>query len=135
MDEPEAYLHPPLQSAFIRAISNLLNHRNGVGIVATHSPVILQEVPSSCVWKTHRSGQVIRAEKPEINTFGENVGALTRDVFGLEVTHTGFHKMIAESVEKGMTFEEIEELFDNQMGREAQGISLALTSHRDRDTE
>lgn len=132
MDEPEAYLHPPLQSAFIRAISNLLIHRNGVGILATHSPVILQEVPSSCVWKVHRSGTVIKAEKPEINTFGENVGTLTRDVFGLEVTHTGFHKMIAENVEKGMSFEEIEEHFNDQMGKEAQGISLALTLHRDR---
>lgn len=132
MDEPEAYLHPPLQSAFIRAISNLLIHRNGVGILATHSPVILQEIPSSCVWKAERSGAVIKAEKPEINTFGENVGTLTRDVFGLEVTHTGFHKMIAESVEKGMSFEEIEEHFKNQLGKEAQGISLALTLHRDR---
>ncbi len=132
MDEPEAYLHPPLQSAFTRAISNLLIHRNGVGIMATHSPVILQEVPRSCVWKSYRSGQVIKAEKPEINTFGENVGTLTRDVFGLEVTHTGFHKMIAENVEKGLSFEEIEDHFDNQMGKEAQGISLALTSYRDR---
>lgn len=91
MDEPEAYLPPPLQSAFIRAISDLRVHRNGVGILATHSPVILQKVPRSCVWKVHRSGQVIKAKKPEINTFGESVGALTSDVFGLEVTHTGFH--------------------------------------------
>lgn len=133
MDEPEAYLHPPLQSAFIRAISNLLIHRNGVGILATHSPVILQEVPSSCVWKTSRFGENIKAEKPEINTFGENVGALTRDVFGLEVTYTGFHKMIAENVEKGMSFEEIEKHFDNQMGKEAQGICLALTSYKERE--
>ena len=132
MDEPEAYLHPPLLSAFIRAISNLLVHRNGVGILATHSPVVLQEVPSSCVWKAHRSGQVIKAEKPEINTFGENIGTLTRDVFGLEVTHSGFHTLITESVEKGMSFEEIENQFNNQLGKEAQGISLALTLNRDR---
>ncbi|MDP7142062.1 MAG: AAA family ATPase [Alphaproteobacteria bacterium] len=131
MDEPEAYLHPPLQSAFIRSISNLLVHRNGVGILATHSPVILQEVPSSCVWKTHRFGQVIKADKPQIKTFGESVGVLTSEVFGLELTHTGFHKMIAEVVEQGLTFEQIVENFEGQMGKEAQAISLALTATRD----
>ena len=135
MDEPEAYLHPPLLSAFIRAISSLLINRNGVGILATHSPVVLQEVPDSCVWKVHRSGQVIKAEKPEINTFGENIGTLTRDVFGLEVTHSGFHKLIAESVNEGLSFEQIEELFKNQLGKEAQGIGIALTINRDRERD
>jgi hypothetical protein len=49
LDEPEGHLHPPLLSAFIRALSDLLVKRNGVAIVATHSPVVLQEVPRSCV--------------------------------------------------------------------------------------
>jgi predicted ATP-dependent endonuclease of OLD family len=48
-DEPEAHLHPPLLSALIRALSELLISRNGVAIVATHSPVVLQEVPRTCV--------------------------------------------------------------------------------------
>jgi len=50
VDEPEAHLHPPLLSAFIRSLSDLLINRNGVAIIATHSPVILQEVPRTCVW-------------------------------------------------------------------------------------
>ncbi|GEM_PF-4266523 len=44
IDEPEGHLHPPLLSAMTRAISRLLVQRNGVAIIATHSPVILQEV-------------------------------------------------------------------------------------------
>jgi ABC-type branched-subunit amino acid transport system ATPase component len=51
LDEPEAHLHPPLLSAFIRALSNLLIERNAVAIIATHSPVVVQEVPKSCCWK------------------------------------------------------------------------------------
>jgi len=39
IDEPESHLHPPLLSAFIRALSELLYDRNGVSIIATHSPV------------------------------------------------------------------------------------------------
>lgn len=35
-------------SLFIRALSNLLIYRNGVVIIATLSPVIVQEVPRKC---------------------------------------------------------------------------------------
>jgi predicted ATP-dependent endonuclease of OLD family len=32
LDEPEAHLHPPLLSAFVRSLSDLLINRNGVAI-------------------------------------------------------------------------------------------------------
>lgn len=66
LDEPEEHLHPPLVSAFIRALSNLLIYRNGVGIIATHSPVIVQEVPKKCVWILRRSGDELVADRPQI---------------------------------------------------------------------
>jgi AAA domain, putative AbiEii toxin, Type IV TA system len=99
-DEPEAHLHPPLLSALIRSLSDLLINRNGLAIVATHSPVVLQEVPKSCVWKLRRSGNTTIAERPEIETFGENVGVLTSDAFALEVTKSGFHTMISQVAEQ-----------------------------------
>ena len=83
MDEPEGHLHPPLLSALIRSLSDLLIKRNGVAIIATHSPVILQEVPASCVWKLERSGVIVTSERHRIETFGENVGTLTSEVFKL----------------------------------------------------
>ncbi len=64
LDEPEAHLHPPLLSAFIRSLSDLLVNRNGVAIVATHSPVILQEVPKSCAWRIRRIGRQAKIERP-----------------------------------------------------------------------
>src|SRR5262249_16787350 len=66
IDEPEAHLHPPLLSAFIRALSDLLVSRNGVAIIATHSPVVLQEVPKSCVWKIRRVDRLIQRNRPRI---------------------------------------------------------------------
>src|SRR5581483_4504597 len=107
MDEPEAHLHPPLLSAFVRALSDLLTNRNGVAIIATHSQVVLQEVPASCVWKIRRSGRKMEAERPEIETFGENVGVLTREVFALEVAQSGFHKLLREAVGEDDDFAEI----------------------------
>lgn len=126
IDEPESHLHPPLLSAFVRALSDLLINRNGVAIIATHSPVVLQEVPQSCVWKLSRVGHEARADRPEQETFGENAGTLTREVFGLEVTQTGFHKLIADHAE-GRTYEQILALFGGQLGAEGRALARALS--------
>lgn len=130
LDEPEAHLHPPLLSAFVRALSDLLINRNGVAIIATHSPVVLQEVPSSCVWKVRRSGKSVEAERPDIETFGENVGVLTREVFGLEVTHAGFHRLLSEVVDENDNFDAVLEKFDSELGGEARALVRALIANR-----
>jgi ATPase subunit of ABC transporter with duplicated ATPase domains len=126
IDEPESHLHPPLLSAFIRALSELLYDRNGVAIIATHSPVILQEVPRTCVWKITRHGASIATTRPDIETFGENVGILTREVFGLELHKSGFYRVLSEAVEKGGTFESIMEEYEGQLGFEAQALLRSL---------
>jgi predicted ATPase len=131
LDEPESHLHPPLLSAFTRALSDLLYARNGVAIVATHSPVVLQEVPSSCVWKLTRIRTQGRADRPERETFGENVGILTRETFGLEVSKSGFHEMMHKAVEVGGTFESILADYGNQLGAEARAILLSQIAARD----
>lgn len=132
LDEPESHLHPPLLSAFLRSISNLLYDRNGVAIVATHSPVVLQEIPSSCVWKICRVGNNLTCCRPTIETFGENVGILTSEVFSLEVERSGYHDLLAKSVENGRTYDEIIFDYNNQLGLEGKAILKALVTIRDR---
>jgi predicted ATPase len=126
MDEPESHLHPPLLSAFTRALSELLNNRNGVAIIATHSPVVVQEVPRSCVWTMERSRTEGTTERPELETFGENVGVLTREIFGLEVTRSGFHDLLRQAVEQGKTFDEIVQEYQGRLGFEAQALLRAM---------
>jgi predicted ATPase len=132
IDEPESHLHPPLLSAFIRVLSNLLVLRNGVAIIATHSPVVLQEVPRSCVYNILRIGEQTIAQELELESFGENVGSLTSAVFGLEVTHSGFHKLLRKEVVDWGDFDIIMARFGNQLGTEARAIlrSLVLTQDR-----
>lgn len=131
LDEPESHLHPPLLSAFTRALSELLYSRNGVAIIATHSPVVLQEVPRSCVWKLTRFRTEGRSDRPERETFGENVGILTREIFGLEVSKSGFHEMMRHAVEVGGTFDSIVADYGGQLGAEAKAILLSLIAARE----
>lgn len=133
MDEPESHLHPPLLSAFVRALGDLLYDQNGVAIIATHSPVVLQEIPRSCVKKIFRVGNAIETAPPNIETFGENVGLLTSEVFGLEVQNSGFHNLLSKNVASGETYEEIINLYDNKLGFEARAILRVLLTSRDRN--
>ena len=110
MDEPENHLHPPLLSAFVRALSALLIQKNGL---------------------LYRNNTILRAVRPERETFGENVGVLINDVFGLEVTHSGFHGMLLQMVEAGLTYEEILNKFDFRVGMEARSILRILLANRE----
>lgn len=131
LDEPESHLHPPLLSAFTRALADLLHDRNGVAIIATHSPVVLQEIPRSCVWKVSRSGLSMRNSRPNIETFGENVGLLTSEVFSLEVERSGFHALLASDVSEGKSYDEIIHQYGGQLGFEGRAILRALIANRD----
>lgn len=122
LDEPEAYLHPPLLSAFIRALSELLVERNAVAIIGTHSPVVLQEVPRSCVWKIRRHGVNAIAERLQIETFGENVGLLTQEIFGLELADSGFHKLLKDLAEESDSYEDAITKLNRQLGLEGKAI-------------
>lgn len=130
-DEPETHLQPPLLSAFIRSLGQLLRARNAVAIIATHSPVVLQEIPKSCVWKVFRSKLASEKERPDLETFGENVGTLTRDVFKLDVAKSGFHTVLADLVKAGGTYEGIIEQLGGNLGYEAMGILKAIVVDRD----
>jgi predicted ATPase len=132
LDEPEGHLHPPLLAAFVRALSDLMKKRNGVAIIATHSPVVLQEVPMSCVNVVSRYGSIQKAERPERETFGENVGVLTNAVFGLEVQASGFHKMLTDArlESSDSNYESVVAEFGDELGFEARALLRAWFSRK-----
>lgn len=120
LDEPENHLHPPLLAALIRALSDLLRKRNGVAIVSTHSPVVLQEVPRSCVWLLTRYGhEDVKPERLKVQTFGTSLGTLIDDAFSFEVNKSGFHKLMVEAAEKYDDFDTALKAYHGQLGNEA----------------
>ena len=65
-----------------------------------------------------------------METFGENVGVLTREVFGLEVTHAGFHMLLREAIGEDDDFGAVLQKFDSELGGEARAIVRALIANR-----
>lgn len=126
LDEPELHLHPPLLSAFIRALSDLLIFRNAVALIATHSPVIVQEVPSNCVKIMDRTGAFVSFSNPDIQTFGENISSLTREIFSLEVKKSGFHRILIELVDEGLSYEQIMQKLNGNLGLEGKTLLRSI---------
>jgi Predicted ATP-dependent endonuclease of the OLD family len=125
-DEPETHLHPPLLSSFIRALSELMTNRNAVCIMTTHSPIVLQEVPKSCVNKLSRKGSFAKFEKLKLESFGENIGVLTSEIFGLEVTDSGFYNILKKLVSKNSTYNKALGSLDQELGIEGRAILRSL---------
>ena len=74
----------------------------------------------------------MKSVRPEEETFGENVGTLTREVFGLEVVKSGFHNLLVKSVESGSSYDALLAEYNHQLGYEAKAILKALIIDRDK---
>ncbi len=126
IDEPEVHLHPPLLAGFVRALSKILVAKNGVGILATHSPVVLQEIPKKCVWVLQRSGEDVIINHPTIETFGESLATITNTIFEYEITDTGYHSLLRDVASQCDTYEEALKKLNGQLGEEGRAVLLSL---------
>lgn len=111
LDEPEMHLHPPLLATLMHVVRHLLDRRKAFAIIATHSPVILQETLARHIYIVRRDEAITAISRPTIETFGENVGLLTSEVFGLNSQVTDFHKILNRLIERRLSLEKIDELF------------------------
>lgn len=93
--------------------------------------MVLQEVPSDCVWLLERFGRRSNLLRPPIETFAENVGRLTREIFGLEVTHSGFHQLIESVADRVASFEDLVAEFGDKIGAEGLAIARGMTLEKD----
>lgn len=99
IDEPENALHPPLIVAYLRILYSILKIFNGCALIATHSPVLIQELTSNLVLIVSRKvGEAPTFCKPEIETYGENIGILTDRIFGRDPLNTGFRQRLKNIV-------------------------------------
>lgn len=124
-DEPEAHLHPPLMAALMHAVRVILTQVNAFCIVATHSPVLLQETLARHVRIVRRVGQVLEVKIPSLETFGENLGILTYDSFGLTSRSTDFHEALDLLVEGCASPEMVEALFTPGLSGQARAYVLS----------
>ena len=130
IDEPECHLHPPLLAAFMHAMRLVLDENDAFAVVATHSPVVVQETLRQHVSVVRRSGAETTIHPPQIETYGESIGAITDEVFGLNSDETDFHNTLQGLVKKGLTLDDIESLFENGLSLQGRAYVMSELARR-----
>lgn len=91
-DEPENHIHPPMLSFMISSLRNILSKYQSVMLIATHSPVIVQETFSKNVFVVRRFEDKTVMSHPQIETYGANISEITSEVFDLTTDITRYYE-------------------------------------------
>ena len=120
-DEPELHLHPNAIAGLMRGFSRILNKFESYAIIATHSPLILQQVPSHYVRVFRRIGDQPFVDPLRIESFGGDVAELTEEVFQVSTADTYFREWLA-AVYQSVTEEELVRAFDHPLSFNARAL-------------
>ena len=96
-DEPETFMHPPMVKAFIRAVSELVDNNKAFCLIATHSPVIIQEIPHCNVYRLDSNHGL---KNINYKTYGQNLDTLYKNIYGVELQQTGYNSFFNEKRDK-----------------------------------
>jgi predicted ATPase len=106
-DEPETHLHPNAISSLMYAVFNLVKRFNSFCILATHSPIVIQEIPSRNIFVIVRDNARAELRRLEKESFGENLTVITDDIFGNREIAKHQYQVLEQLVNSGKTYEEI----------------------------
>ncbi len=130
-DEPETHLHPNAVASLFVVLTKILQQFQSYAIVATHSPVVLQEIPAKRVVQFTRDGDTTVGDLLEIESFGESLTELTRHVFDT-FDIDGLYKTVLRGLAQTMSPEEVLALFPRGLSMSAQSFLIGLYAGRDR---
>jgi hypothetical protein len=80
-DEPELHQHPNAVAGLMESLHTLLDEFDSYAILATHSPLVVQQIPSAYVRVFIRTGNATVIRDPVNECFGENLTTITQEVF------------------------------------------------------
>ena len=125
-DEPETFMHPPMMKAFVRSIQKIVTENKAKCLIATHSPVMIQEIPHDFVYRLIKIGDnKSRIERMRYRTYGENLDSIYQNIYGVEFRRTGFFEKLGDfydevgDVEKSITIEDFQKMDTSYFGDEA----------------
>jgi predicted ATPase len=123
-DEPETHLHPNAVASLFNALTSILDQYDSFAIIATHSPIVLQEVPRKRAIVFEREGNVTTAQPLALESFGESVSELTRHVFETSEIPTLYRRVLRRLADSE-TLEETMSRFDEGLSMNAQAYLIA----------
>lgn len=106
-DEPETHLHPNAISQLMNGIAELINEFESYCVIATHSPIIIQEMFSRDVLVISREESVPSVNKIGVESFGENLSVITEEVFGNRSIPKFYETTMKKLVRRYKTYDKV----------------------------
>ncbi len=128
-DEPETHLHPNAVAHLFNVLNDILELYDSFAIIATHSPVVIQEIPKKRVILLTREGNCTLNTPMDFETFGESISELTRHVFDT-VSTPHYYKKVLKDLSQTKNLEEVNDLFNNGLSFNAKAYLLAQYSDK-----
>lgn len=123
-DEPETHLHPNAVAHLFNVLNRILTKHQSFAIIATHSPIVIQEIPKKRVILLSRDENDTSVMPIHFETFGESISELTRHVFDtISIPH--HYKRVLKKLAENMSVEEVDELFEYNLGLNARSYLLS----------
>ncbi|WP_339456079.1 AAA family ATPase [Pseudomonas sp. EA_65y_Pfl1_P120] len=119
-DEPELHLHPQLLTGLLSTLSEILESQDSFAIIATHSPLVIQQLPMECVHVLRRDRMTPMVLKPTFQTFGESLSELTKFVFSSTEADRDYRSILDRMyTEANHDIETVRAIFSNQLSLSA----------------
>lgn len=93
-DEPETHLHPNAVANLVNVMGAILDTYESYALIATHSPVVLQQIPGKRAILFERAGNVTTGDAVDFETFGESVAELTKHIFETLDVEGGYRRVL-----------------------------------------
>lgn len=122
-DEPETHLHPNAVAHLFNVLDRILRRYDSFAIIATHSPIVIQEIPRKRLILLTREDNNTLNTPMEFETFGESISELTRHVFDT-VSTPHYYKKVLKGLSENRSFEEVNKLFDDGLSFNAKSYLL-----------
>lgn len=106
-DEPETHLHPNAISQLMNTIFELTEKFESFCIIGTHSPLVVQEIPSRNVIIIERTENTAQVRHLEQESFGENLTVITEEVFGRRDVNKYHSTLLKDMILNGKSYDEI----------------------------
>jgi predicted ATPase len=130
VDELETHLHPLMLSGMMRLLHLLLLEFRSYAIVATHSPIVLQEIPARDIRILDREGGVPIISRYPSESFGENLTEIVNTAFRVDEQHKNYFHILRQLVEKRGSREQITAVLGKRLSLNARMALHALTVER-----
>ncbi|GAB7550960.1 AAA family ATPase [Novosphingobium sp. 11B] len=140
LDEPEVHLHPQLLTTLLTILNEMLEGFDSFAIIATHSPIVVQQVPSRRVHVVRRPfDDVPNVTSPHIETFGENLSEIVRVVFDANESDRDYQAVLDQLLaDYNNDPDRVEALFGGKLGSglvdQSQNSTVAARARAEKNT-